>query len=43
MSQRRRPHNCLLVVLLLLATRAPAADPALLGQDMGIEAPQRFI
>ena len=43
MSQRRRPHNCLLVVLLLAATPATAADPALLGQDLGIEAPQRFI
>jgi len=43
MSQRRAPHHWLLVALLLAAARAPAADPALLGQDLGIEAPQRFI
>ena len=43
MSQPRTPHNWLLVVLLLAATRAPGADPALLGQDMGIEAPRHFI
>ena len=43
MSQPRTLHNWLLVVLLLAATRAPGADPALLGQDMGIEAPRHFI
>jgi len=43
MSQRRTPHNWLLVVLLFVAARAPAADPALLGHDMAIEAPRGFI
>ena len=43
MSQPRTLHNWLLVVLLLVATRAAGADQALLGQDLGIEAPRRFI